>query len=109
MGILDDIRPTTKKSRPTELGVLGPNLAVTWDDGRKSAIPLRFLRQQCPCAACVDEWSGKRTLDPESVPVDVKPVKMTPIGRYAVQVGWSDGHGSGIYSWDLLRELSGQA
>jgi Mrp family chromosome partitioning ATPase/DUF971 family protein len=52
------------------------------------------LRRQCRCALCVDEMSGAPKLDPASVSEAVKPVKMTPVGNYALQVDWSDGHPS---------------
>lgn len=109
MGILDDLRPAPKKARPTELAVRDERLVVRWDDGKEDRLPLRFLRQRCPCAGCVDENTGKRTLDPESVPVDVRPLGMSEVGRYAIQVDWSDGHSSGIYSWELLRSLANEA
>lgn len=52
------------------------------------------LRRQCRCALCVDEMSGAPKLDPASVAESIKPVKMTPVGNYALQVDWSDGHPS---------------
>lgn len=105
MGILDDLKPTQKKLKPMEIGVAGSELAITWDDGWRTLTKLKFLREQCPCAGCVDEWSGKRTLDPATIRDDIRPLKMEPMGNYALQVTWSDGHSSGIYSWDLLRRL----
>ena len=80
-------------------------LGLSWSDGWESAIPVRLLRLGCPCAKCVDEISGKRTLDPARVPEDVKPVVIQPVGAYALKFVWSDGHDSGIYSFDTLREL----
>ncbi len=80
-------------------------LGLSWSDGWESAIPVRLLRLGCPCAECVDEISGKRTLDPARVPEDVKPVTIQPVGAYALKFVWSDGHDSGIYSFDTLREL----
>ncbi len=80
-------------------------LGLSWSDGWESAVPVRLLRLGCPCAECVDEISGKRTLDPARVPEDVKPVRIEPVGAYALKFVWSDGHDSGIYSFDTLREL----
>ncbi len=80
-------------------------LGISWSDGWESSIPVRLLRLGCPCAECVDEISGKRTLDPARVPEDVKPVVVQPVGAYALKFVWSDGHDSGIYSFDTLREL----
>lgn len=64
------------------------------------------LRTACQCALCVDEFSGKKILDISTIPPDVKPVEITPIGHYAVGISWSDGHQSGIYSFVLIDSLN---
>ena len=66
---------------------------------------MRRLRLACACARCVDEWTGERRLDAASVPDDVRPIKIQPVGRYAIQIDWSDGHSTGIYSFRQLRAL----
>ena len=81
-------------------------LAIDWEDGRKSLYEVRALRLACGCASCVDEWSGENRLDPSSVPDDVRPLRIEPVGRYAIQIEWSDGHASGIYPFRRLREIS---
>lgn len=106
MGILDDLTPQRKKPRPRDVAARGAHLAVDWDDGRSSLLPFTFLRARCPCAGCVDEWTGQRTLDPKTIPADVKPWNLGEVGRYALQIEWSDGHTTGIYSWELLRRLA---
>ena len=84
----------------------GPfELGITWEDGRETLYPVRALRQACPCAVCVDEMTGKRVLDPESIPVDVRPVRIEGVGRYAIRIHWSDGHETGLYSFRYLAEL----
>lgn len=82
-------------------GVLG----VRWSDGHQGIYPVRYLRQRCPCAACVDEWTGARRLIPEDIPLLIMLQDIQPVGRYAFQFKWSDGHDTGIYSYDLLRAL----
>ncbi len=82
-------------------GVLG----IEWSDGHKGRYPVRGLRQNCPCAACVDEWSGERRLKPDDVPLLIMLQDIEPVGRYALQFTWSDGHDTGIYSFALLRRL----
>jgi len=80
-------------------------LAISWADGSESRYDVRALRLACGCAHCVDEWTGEERLDPASVPEDVHPLKVETVGRYAIQIGWSDGHSSGIYPFSRLREL----
>ena len=92
---------------PTDIRQASPTeLQITWKDGHVSVYPVLLLRRACRCAACIDEWSGKPILDPEKVPQDVKPVTIEPVGNYAIHIAWSDGHTSGIYSFDHLRGLS---
>lgn len=80
---------------------------ITWEDGHESAYSYRALRQACPCAVCRDEWSGKPLLDPETVPADLGAPKAELVGNYAVAFLFSDGHSTGIYSFDTLRGLCG--
>jgi DUF971 family protein len=97
---------TTEAVEPRDMewidkGVLG----IDWSDGHKGVYPVRYLRQQCPCAACVDEWSGERRLKADDVPLFIMLQDIQPVGRYALQFKWSDGHDTGIYSYSLLRRL----
>lgn len=80
-------------------------LELTWPDGRVSRLPFRLLRENCPCAACVDEFTGERILDTTSIPDDIHPTALGFTGNYALKVGWSDGHHSGLFTWDYLDEL----
>ena len=79
--------------------------AITWSDGHVSTYSLRYLRQQCPCAMCVDEWTHERRLDAEAIPQDINILNFSQVGNYAVRFNWSDGHNTGIYPFDRLREL----
>jgi ATP-binding protein involved in chromosome partitioning len=80
-------------------------LSIRWRDGQVDDLDVRDLRLACPCAHCVEEMSGRAVLDPASVPADVLPRKITSVGTYAVIVDWSDGHGTGIYTYGYLRGL----
>ena len=92
---------------PTDIRQQGPRqLSITWSDGAENSYDVRELRLACGCAQCVDEWSGEGTLDPSSVPEDVHPLKIQPVGRYAIQINWSDGHLTGIYPYRRLRALA---
>jgi DUF971 family protein len=109
MSIWEYMKPAQAGPEPTRLELVGNVLAVGWSDGGAAELPARLLRQQCPCAACVDEWSHKRTLAPESVPAEIGIREVRPVGNYAAQLAFSDGHETGIFTWKLLRELGAQA
>jgi DUF971 family protein len=80
-------------------------LALVWSDGHESFYGGHYLRCACPCAGCVDEMTGVKTLRDDRVPSDVRPEKVATVGRYALNVLWSDGHDTGIYSFETLRLL----
>jgi len=90
---------------PTDVTFEKNFLQVTWDDGHKSIYAPSHLRLACSCAQCVDELTGQRTIRPEHIPADIKPQELRPVGRYGVSIQWSDGHGTGIYTFERLREL----
>ena len=85
------------------------SVKVAWPDGFEAEIPNKNLRAACPCAVCVDEYSGAELLDPASIPDDIRFSKINYLGNYAVSFEWSDGHTTGIYSWDYLRSLAQKA
>lgn len=81
-------------------------LFIAWTDGRQQDIDVVALRRVCPCAGCKDEWTHKPLISPASIPETVRPIFIESVGRYALKVGFSDGHSTGIYSFDTLRGLS---
>ncbi|HEY1188504.1 MAG TPA: DUF971 domain-containing protein [Gemmata sp.] len=88
----------------------GAGLKIEWSDGVTTVAAFQVLRAKCPCATCNEE-RGKpvdpfRILTPQEVAAGAPaPVAMTPVGRYAYQIKWNDGHDTGIYPLALLREL----
>ena len=78
-------------------------IRVTWSDGHLSVFPNKTLRERCPCAGCVHELTGQRLLDPRSVREAIRAEAIELVGRYAIRVRWSDGHGTGIYTFQRLR------
>ncbi len=84
-------------------------ILLTWNDGNSTIISLKYLRDECPCAGCKGETILFKTFRPP------KPAILTPemykvksidvVGDYAIQIGWQDGHNTGIYSWEYLRTL----
>ena len=100
-------RDTPAAPTPTRIAQKGPReLGISWSDGVESVYEVRGLRLACACAVCVDEWTGVDRLDPTTVPDDVHPLNIRPVGRYALQIDWSDGHDSGIYPFARLRALA---
>jgi DUF971 family protein len=95
--------PILTKIAPSESKIL-----LRFDTGEEFRIAPLDLRFECPCATCVDEITGRRTLKRETLNPNVKPVKIEPVGRYGIHVEWSDGHRTGMYHFDRLYELSQQ-
>ena len=93
--------------RPTAINYFAPEriLQITWSDQHVSRYPTKMLRSLCPCAGCVDERTGIRTLDPETVPADIDIQEIDPVGNYAIRFRWSDSHDTGIYSWEHLAGI----
>ena len=83
----------------------GDGISVEWDDGHESVYEAKYLRVNCGCAECVEEWSQRKLLDPASVPADIRAEDYLMVGRYAVQFLWSDAHFTGIFPFDVLRQL----
>ena len=92
------IEPSLIQLQPT-------GLAIVWKDGHASFYNYKYLRYECRCAHCIDEWTRARVLDLKSIPEDIRAEDYLIVGNYAIQLLWSDLHQSGIYSYDLLREL----
>jgi len=80
-------------------------VTITWAEGHVGVYPARALRLACQCAMCIDEMSGRPVLDPTSVPDDVAPLKLSLVGAYAIRIDWSDGHSTGIYTYEHLLAL----
>lgn len=80
-------------------------LRITWADGRVCQYLAPALRRACPCAQCVNEWTGQRTLQPNLISDELTMSDVNVVGRYALSFRWSDGHETGIYSFKYLREL----
>ena len=83
-------------------------LRITWADDCVCRYKATELRRVCPCAQCVNEWTGQRVLKPEMISEDLTISDISIVGRYALNFRWSDGHETGIYSFRYLRELGEQ-
>jgi len=84
-------------------------LVIEWADGHRSLYPYQYLRDRCPCATCLDADEPPPPWETGPLPMygsgPLKPQKAEVVGRYALQIYWSDGHSSGIYTFDYLRDL----
>lgn len=83
---------------------------IDWKDGHSSELGLDYLRDRCPCATCTGAHGTPRREPGAASPFPIfKPalriVGAEPVGSYALRIAWNDGHSSGIYSWELLREI----
>lgn len=93
----------------------GTGMEIDWVDGHRSAWSFAWLREACPCATCVEERkaAGRKAGQPKSKPTELlpmytppaRPASAQPVGRYAIQFNWLDGHSGGIYSWEYLRRV----
>ena len=96
------------KIEPREIKQEGDSgLRITWADNFVSSYTAPELRRACPCAQCVNEWTGQRTLKPEHISEELTIVDVSIVGRYALNFRWSDAHETGIYSFRYLRDLKG--
>jgi DUF971 family protein len=94
----------------------GTGMAIEWRDGHSSAWDFAWLRAACPCATCHEEReaAGRAPGVTKAKAVSllpmyeapVRPVEVTPVGKYAIRFKWSDGHEAGLYSWDYLRNVA---
>lgn len=96
--------------QPTDIQQIGQELAIKWQDGSESFIPLEKLRRACPCAGCKGETDilGNVYKDPARPlpPTAFQLARIAMVGTYALQPVWRDGHASGLYPFDYLRRLA---
>ncbi len=84
-------------------------LNIKWDNDKETKIDLNYLRKECPCASCKGETILLKTYRPAKLQVEhpdmfkVKDIK--PVGEYAIQITWKDGHDTGIYTWNYILDL----
>ncbi len=80
-------------------------LRVIWNDGHRSVFSFQLLRRSCRCAECKDEVTGEAKLAPESIPATLKAGRAEMVGQYGLSFAFSDGHGTGIYTFEHLRGI----
>ncbi|HUJ30611.1 MAG TPA: DUF971 domain-containing protein [Candidatus Acidoferrum sp.] len=104
--------PLDIRKRPISVKVhvsTGEGVEITWSDGHTSRYDFPYLRDHCPCALCNDERMKKDKLSSSpALPMfkpRVKAKSATAVGNYAVQIEFTDGHATGIFSFEHLREI----
>lgn len=102
--------PIKAPLEPKTLHLIGQELAISWSDGTESYLPLERLRRACPCASCGGEPDVLGNILRPDVSYTAQSFELRSwelVGGYAVQPVWSDGHRTGIYSYQYLKRLGG--
>ncbi|HMS40269.1 MAG TPA: DUF971 domain-containing protein [Pyrinomonadaceae bacterium] len=81
-------------------------ISIKWSDDAETSLFAPQLRRACPCASCVNEWTGEKILKDSSVAEDLTFSEMQIVGRYALNFRFSDEHDTGIFTFKYLRQLS---
>jgi prepilin-type processing-associated H-X9-DG protein len=111
--------PLDPRKKPTSVKIHvsnGTGVDVTWADGHASHYEFPYLREECPCATCNDAREKKAALGEAAPPFLSSPAlpmfkpkpraqAATQVGNYAIQISFTDGHSTGIYSYDHLRNI----
>jgi len=99
---------------PVSLKNSGEALVIEWSDGAHHTLPWSLLRKHCPCATCRDKRSQPPPPPTQLLVMDISEARpitalgMKPVGNYAYGIDFSDGHNTGIYSFETLRSLGEQ-
>jgi DUF971 family protein len=89
-------------------------IQIDWKDGHHSGYALGYLRDECPCATCTgahgtapqkSDYSAPQTNPFELFKPTLKMLHVEAVGHYAIKIDWSDGHNTGIYSYEHLRKI----
>ncbi len=93
---------------PNNVQRIGNELAISWSDESESFLELESLRRACPCAMCGGEPDVLGRVTRPEITYTARSFELAgfaPVGGYALQLRWDDGHSTGIYSFDYLRRL----
>jgi len=109
--------PIDSRKKPASVKIhvtSGAGVDITWSDGHTSHYDFAYLRDECPCATCNDERIRKSAFA-SAGPASAIALPMfkpkpraqaaTTVGNYAIQITFTDGHSTGIYSYDHLRSI----
>ena len=104
-----------RRRRPRVVELTDEHLLIQWLDGHESRLPLEDLRRDCPCAVCREHRGAQSEpmgagaelpmLSAEAQAATAAATGFDYVGRYGVRITWADGHDTGIYVFEALREL----
>ena len=105
-----------RRRRPRAVELAHDHLLIQWLDGHESRLPLEDLRRECPCAVCREHRGVQPAqatagdgelpmLSPEAAAATAEATGFDYVGRYGIRITWADGHDTGIYVFEALREL----
>jgi len=97
------------QNQPSRIEIVGNTLALQWLDGDETYLEASKLRANSPSAENKGEVDIFGNVSGGEVPsehLNIKVLKFVQVGNYAIRIHFSDGHSTGIYSWDYLRNLS---
>jgi DUF971 family protein len=106
--------PTTLQTDPDHIAISkSKGIEIDWKDGHHSSYGTEYLRDWCPCAGCTGSHGTeprRKTSEAPGSPFPMftpklKMLSIEPVGTYAMKISWSDGHNTGIYSYDHFREI----
>ena len=80
-------------------------ISIKWSDDTETRYTAAALRRSCPCAGCINEWTGEKMLDDAKIADDLTIKHTSIVGRYALNFHFSDGHDTGIFSFKYLHGL----
>lgn len=96
--------------KPKQIKIVDKDkLSILWKDETITVLPLKYLRDECPCANCKGETILFKTYRPPRPamlsPEMYKIKSIQEVGDYAILITWKDGHDTGIYSWEYIKIL----
>jgi DUF971 family protein len=112
--------PIDPRKKPADVKIhvkTGTGVDITWTDGHSSHYDFAYLREECPCATCNDERGKKEAFSSAAAPgassfpalpmfkPKARAQSASVVGNYAVSISFTDGHSTGIYSYDHLRTI----
>ncbi|HYD33104.1 MAG TPA: DUF971 domain-containing protein [Methylophilaceae bacterium] len=100
---MSGLQPGTPRPTDIFLHQTSRMLELTFDDGMHGQLTCEFLRVYSPSAEVRGHGAGQEVLQTGKEEVNI--VDIEPVGNYAVRLIFSDGHDTGLYSWDYLYEL----